>query len=528
MNAVTLPVLAAITAALTSLTTPPDDNSTTPLATQTLSYAQARHLLMRAGFGGTPAEIKRLQALGVEGAVRHLVRFASIPTEFVAHGVTPVERPSREMFRMLDEDGRRKMRQKLRREDSRKLSGLRAWWIDRMLKSPRPFEEKMTLFLHGHLTSGYRDVRNAHHMAMQNDLYRKHAAGNFIELVQAVAKDPAMLEYLDNNRNNRRAPNENFARELMELFTLGEGHYTEKDIKEAARAFTGWTFHRREGGFHFNRGQHDFGKKTFLGQTGRFNGGDIIRIIFEQKEASQHLASELIEFFAIKATPSEIAPYAEILRQSKFDLAPFFTTLFSSKWFYSDRVRGQQVKSPVVLMISTLRMLGHTDLRSGACAMLALACRNVGQELFQPPNVKGWDGGAAWVTSSNLLTRYNMLRTVITGNAPNRNNMQSNRGGSQRDRRRNRTFVISGSASQRLLSELRKKKPANSEEVLKELEARFLSVPLAPARRQTLLDFLAGADGSPTLDLQNKPRRWSNKVKELLHLLTTTPEFQIN
>jgi Protein of unknown function (DUF1800) len=537
MNLVSTPVVAALAAIflapMSPRSAPPPGDATTPMAAESLTFGQARHLLMRAGFGGSPRQIERLRAMGVAAAVRHLVRFASIPTTLRPHGVTLGDRPSREQFRKLDEDGRRKLRQKLRREDARKLNDLRAWWIGRMLKSPRPLEEKMTLFWHGLLTSGYRDVRNAHHLAIQNDLYRTHAVGNFAKLVQAVAKDPAMLEYLDNNRNNRRAPNENFARELMELFTLGEGNYTEKDIKEAARALTGWTFRRSDGKFFFNRGQHDFGEKTFLGKTGKLDGGDIIGIIFKQAEAPRHLARKLLEFFAVKPTEAELEPYAELLRSSRFELAPFFTTLFSSKWFYSDRVLGQQVKSPVVLAISTLRMMDRTELPRGARMALAAACRSIGQDLFQPPNVKGWDGGAAWVTSSNLLTRFNLTRAFVGGaglasGSPRRGRSPGARGRRGRSRARGaRGLAMIGRTSHRFFSELRASNITEPRHLLKALEARFLVVPLAPSRRQALMDFLTGADGSPAIDLRDKSPRWSRKLKELLHLLTTTPEFQV-
>jgi uncharacterized protein (DUF1800 family) len=504
-------------------------SSTKPLASQKLTYEQARHLLMRAGFGGSPEQIRGLQLMGLDQAVSFLVDYERVPQQLKGHGVRPPKPIARATISKLSQDERRSLQRMRRRQDGQKLQRLRTWWIQRMIASPRQLEEKMTLFWHGHFTSGYRDVRNAFHMAIQNDLFREHATGNFGDLVLAISKDPAMLEYLDNRVNNRRKPNENYARELMELFTLGEGNYTEADVKQAARAFTGWTFRRGTSTFWFEERNHDYGKKTFLGREGYFDGDQIIDIILEQEAAPRHLAKKLLAYFAVDATEQEIEPYARLLRRANFELKPFFRTLFSSEWFYSSRVRGKVVKSPVVLVVSTLRMMGVTRIPENIAATLSRYCDQIGQSLMQPPNVKGWDGGAAWVTSSNLLTRYNIARSLISGvgrrgntRGPLRNARQ---GTNERDVRR----AVRGWGPVRfdILAEVKKAGASRPAEIINLVEKWFLVTPISHSSRKALRDFLKGADGSPALDLDNKPRA-TTILQELLHLLTTTPEFQVS
>ena len=223
-----------------------------------------------------------------------------------------------------------------------------------------------------------------------------------------------MLRFLDNNRNNRRQPNENFARELMELFTLGPGHYSEQDIKEAARAFTGWSFRGSE--FRFIRRAHDAGKKTFMGKTGNFDGDDVIDIIFEHPEASRFVVRKVFVYFVHEDPPEDvIESMASTFRRSGFEMKPVLSELLRSPEFYSERARGSQIKSPVQLVAGTMRLLEIDPASSAAPAGIA---GRMGQNLFAPPNVKGWSGGTAWVTSSNLLSRHNIARTLISPPRP--------------------------------------------------------------------------------------------------------------
>ncbi len=512
-----------------------EGSTLSPLPAAEFSVEHARHLLMRAGFGGTPKQVQSLSQMGLEAAANYLVDYENLSERLPGHRLQPAERSSPKAMRKLSQEERRKINGMRRREDNKKLAHLRSWWIRRMLQSERPLEEKMTLFLNGHFTTGYRDVRNAYHLAIQNDLYRAHATGNLGELVHLISRDPAMLEYLDNNRNMRRSPNENYARELLELFTLGEGNYTEEDIKAAARSFTGWTFRRGASQFVFVPRNHDYGAKVFLGQEGNFNGNDILRIILEQEQAARHLAKQLLTFFAVEPTAEELDPYARLLRETNYELKPFFRGLFKSEWFYSDRVRSKQVKSPVMLVVSTLRMLGVTGIQPPEAVMLSGACGQVGQMLFQPPNVKGWEGGPAWVTSSNLLSRYNissgLLMAKSAGRLRNRSRnqqpeMQAEGEEPAMDRRPLDDDLELPKLHFDPLEWLVNAKVKSAEQILQVLQQRFLIVELSADRRQALLDFLRGQDGSPALDMRNK-RKARVKLRELLHLITTTPEFQL-
>ena len=493
------------------------------------TYEHARHLLLRAGFGGTPEQVAELHAKGLEGAVRFLVDYEGIPDSLPSHDVRPTARPDRATMADLSQDERRRRNNMARRQDRQQFQQLRNWWMERMLRSPRPLEEKMTLLWHGHFTSGYQDVRNAYHMALQNELLRKNATGNFGELVREISRDPAMLEYLDNNRNNRRAPNENYARELMELFTLGVGNYTEMDIKEAARAFTGWTFARGTSQFRFVARNHDYGSKQFLGQTGNFDGDEIIRIILEQAAAPRHVAGKVLTYLAITPSAEELEPYAQLLRRGNYEIKPFLRTLFSSEWFYSDRVAAAQVKSPVMFTVSFLKAM---DMSRVPGALLVRHCAGIGQAIMEPPNVKGWDGGTAWITSSNLIGRYNITRDLISPRPAGRRGRGR---GSRLSRVTDRVTDMMNPTTDRRIQfaerfsayDLVQEAGVSSpEEILALFEKRFLATGLAEERRQALIEFLGGMDGTAPLDLQNQ-RRASLKLSEFLHLMTTAPEFQI-
>lgn len=263
----------------------------------------------------------------------------------------------------------------------------------------------MTLFWHGHFTSGFREVRSSHLLYQQNQLLREHALGNFYQLLLRISTDPAMLIYLDSARNRKEQPNENYARELMELFTLGEGQYTEADIKAAARAFTGWTIDDRQ--FRFRRRQHDYDDKTFMGRTGPWNGGDIIQIILEQPAAHHYIVTRLWEFFCYdEPERSVVRGLSTTFRKNDFDIRPVVRQILTSRGFYSIQSRGRRIKSPVQLSVGTIRALGITEYDALA---LNRVLGEMGQVLFQPPNVKGWDGGHKWINTATLFSRYNFV-----------------------------------------------------------------------------------------------------------------------
>ena len=288
---------------------------------------------------------------------------------------------------------------------------LSAWWAYRMLATPAQMLEKTTLFWHGHFATSAEKVTDGELMLTQNQLLRSFAFGDFSKLLLEISRDAAMLVYLDSSTNRKAHPNENYAREIMELFCLGEGHYSETDIRELARCFTGWEIRRGE--FRFNRYQHDTGKKTILGESGEFGGEDGVRIVLEQKSAPEFIAGKLVRFFVMdEPVPSAelIAPLAKELRNSGMNIRTVLRRIFTSNLFYSEFSVGRKVRSPVELVIGLLRCLeGSTN-----SFELAEAMQTLGQGLLYPPSVKGWDGGRTWINSSTLLGRSNLVRSLIT------------------------------------------------------------------------------------------------------------------
>ncbi|NOG54028.1 MAG: DUF1800 family protein [Planctomycetes bacterium] len=280
-----------------------------PIAKGDFGYREAAHLLNRAAFGGSSAQIQLMADWGPDQAVEHLVRFTKTTypqpqaEDFQSDIMAPATPEQQLAIRKARQAGNeavleqvRKSRQDRQRRDRRQIRSLQQWWLTRLIETDRPLEEKMTLFLHGHFATGYRTIENSYHMYLQNQLFRTHATGNFADLCFQIIRDPAMLAYLDNNESNKNHPNENLARELMELFTLGEGNaYTEHDIKEGARALTGYSFHGN--GFVMLRGIHDGGSKQILGRRGVFNGDDFVRIILGRIECSEYICYKLYRYF---------------------------------------------------------------------------------------------------------------------------------------------------------------------------------------------------------------------------------------
>jgi uncharacterized protein (DUF1800 family) len=272
------------------------------------------------------------------------------------------------------------------------------------------------LFWHGHFTSAYEKGIPAQAIVDQNNLYRANALGNVRDLTLKVSQDPAMLRYLDNAQNIKAHPNENYARELMELFTLGIGNYTETDVRESARAFTGWGL-GRDYVFQNFPARHDDGSKTFLGRTGNFTGTDIVEIIFSQPAAARWFAGKLLSFFVYSdPEPQLIDAVAALIRKHDYNVQPVMATLLRSNVFYSNRAYRALVKSPVEFVVGSYQLFGVKQ--SDPAALPAL--RRMGQVLFHPPNVKGWDGGAAWLNSQTVLTRENFASSLMAkmGNAP--------------------------------------------------------------------------------------------------------------
>jgi uncharacterized protein (DUF1800 family) len=361
----------------------------------------AAHLLRRAGFGGSPSDVQRYAGLSCADAVAALVHFP--PTDgYPEPQLIDDETPG--MAAMVDKDQRRELRKQ------QQLANV-SWWLDRMLATPAPLQEKMTLFLHGHFATAQstKDIYGLD-IVVQNELLRRYALGNWRELTHYVARDRAMLKWLDNAHSVKAHPNENFARELMELFTLGIGNYTETDVRESARAFTGFTFDRQSGQFYFNDRQHDDGPKTFLGQTGNFNGDDIIEIIFRQTAAPKLFASKLLAFFVYSdPEPELVDAVAALIRKNAFVMLPVMSTLLRSNVFYSERAYRALVKSPVEFVIGTYQLFGITQTKPPVVGAL----NRMGQLPFHPPSVKGWDGGSQWLNTQTVIARENFASSLM-------------------------------------------------------------------------------------------------------------------
>ena len=402
---------------------------------------KAAHLLNRAGFGGRPDEIARVLELGPVKAVDWLLDFPDAPVEEQSKTDVPdlsriegYPRTFAERRKLLNgksPEERQMLQQMLNASNREAMSATIGWWLKRMVDGPYPLQEKLTLFWHGHFTTSARDERSAWLMWQQNELLRRQGAGNFREFVRQISRDPAMLDYLNNSQNRKKSPNENYARELMELFTLGIGNYTERDIKEAARAFTGWAHDGDE--FIYRAYDHDKDAKTFFGRTGNFDGDDVIEIILQQKACAPYIAERLWTFFAYEnPEPAIVDALGGLIRKNKWSLRPAIRALFTSRAFYSSRAVGTQIKSPIQLVVGTARLLG-----SGLpeTRRLVNALEQMGQVPLMPPNVKGWPGGRHWINTSTLLVRYNTaLALVGGGNAPS--------GGRERRRAADRKSVV--------------------------------------------------------------------------------------
>ena len=367
---------------------------------------EARHLLARTGFSARLEEIDATSGLERRQAVDRIL--AGTRTE--ARTPPPADLGSWIPPYRLRELSVEERKQYQREQVERGLA-LKGWWIGEMLATDSPLTERMTLFWHNHFTSSLQKVHSARLMYRQNALLRRHALGSFAELLHAAAKDPAMLVYLDSASNRRGQPNENFAREVMELFTLGEGHYGERDIKEAARAFTGWSIDRDSGEFLWRPFAHDDGAKTVLGRTGDFRGEDVIAILLEQPATAEFVVAKLWrEFVSPQPDAAEVRRVAAVFRNSGYQVRAALRELLLGRAFWAPENRGALVKSPVELVVGTLRQF---DVGMADPMPLAFLLRNLGQDLLSPPNVKGWPGGDAWISSQTLLARKQFVERLM-------------------------------------------------------------------------------------------------------------------
>ena len=397
---------------------------------------RAAHLLERAGFGATSRDIERALADGARVTVARLVRplagpdrdaIAFEPSDIPDAGIDPFPagRPQATDMALARGEaigvqvkpaGNRRAQPVVDkfffwlRASALECNRIGYWWAHRMLLSERPLVEKMALFWHGHFATHEDKVRDHRKMLQQVQLLQRHGLGNFRDLMIAVAKDPAMLAFLDAGVNVKGAPNENFAREILEMFTMGVGHYGERDIREAARAFTGWNYHGTQ--FRFDAAKHDDGEKTVFGRTGRFDGVELIDLILEQPVAAEYIASRIYRFFVREdLSPATALRLGAVLRDNRYELAPLLETIFLSRDFYSPPSVGTRIKGPVELLVSTYRKLGLVNVPG--LPDFNETTRALGQHLLRPPTVAGWAQGRSWITLGLLMERGNFVRDLM-------------------------------------------------------------------------------------------------------------------
>jgi len=355
----------------------------------------AAHLLRRAGFGGSASEISAAASAGMHAAVDRLVHFV------------PDSLPSQPDGDINYDFGPTTDRRQLRRAALATM----LWWANRLLVSPNPLRERMVYFWSNHFTSGLgQDGITPQMMVNQYNLFALYALGNFGQLTHEISKDAAMLLYLNNAQNRKAHPNENYARELMELFTMGVGNYTEEDVRESARAFTGWTINRRlNSQVVFLPQLHDDGIKTFLGKSGNFTGDDIVDIIMQQPATGRYLAHKFARNFIYdNPEPALIDALARHFRDKQYDVYALMNIILRSNIFYSDRAYRSLVKSPLEIVIGAHKMLGATAFEPAALGALD----RMNQSLMRPPNVAGWPGGALWLNTGTVLARINYLNQI--------------------------------------------------------------------------------------------------------------------
>jgi len=363
------------------------------------------HLYNRFSFGLRPDEYERMQNKSRLQVVNHVFKNKTTYKE-MSVDMGEIEN----YFKTLQKE----KRTKLTKEESqmfaklgrKKLRELNNAWIDRLINSNDNFREKMTLFWANVFVC--RD-NQAWFAQQYNNTLRRHALGNFRDFVKAIAKQPSMSKYLNNNQNFKGSPNENFARELMELFTLGAGNYTENDIKEAARAFTGWSF-KREGSFFLRKRRHDYGEKEFFGKRGNFNGDDIIDIILEQKQCAKFICEKIYRYFVNPIINNTHISEMVTLFYRDYDIEKLMRHVFMSDWFYADSNMGSKIKSPIELIVG---ITNTVPFRFEKPSQLLYVQKMLGQVLLYPPNVAGWKGDKSWIDSNTLMFRLKLASVLL-------------------------------------------------------------------------------------------------------------------
>lgn len=439
---------------------------------------KAGHLYRRAAFGATWEELQAAVADGPDAAIDKLLRGRE-DAAFEANAKVMAASAGK-----FNNDGQ-----------------LAAWWLYRLvLGNPHPLREKLTLFWHNHFATSNAKVRNAAYMLGMYNLMSRHALGNFADLLQEMSKDPAMMVWLDTNQSKKGQPNENYARELMELFSLGIGHYTEKDVREAARAFTGWEV--RDGKPFFNTAQHDTGDKAVLAKTGPFKGEDVVRVCLEQDACPYFVAGKLYKFLVSESTepPRELlAPLAEQFRKSGYDFGALVATVLRSNLFFAPEAYRAKVKSPVEFAVGIVRALGGRP----NITVLSQRLEGLGQHLFHPPSVKGWDGGPTWLNAQTLLFRQNLALALTSDDA-------------QLNPRCNPAELVA------------KHGKSDDAAIIDFFLALFLQGDVPAVAREKLLDYLRTVRKPAASAYESIFAEPDRPVRAVCHLVLTLPEFQLN
>ena len=466
----------------------------------------AGHLYRRAAFGPTPAELELAEKRGHQATLDLL--FTGEPK---APGVAD----------FLDKQGYNIARRN-------NVFELRAWWLYCMLTSGDPLREKMTLFWHNHFATSIAKVQRPPLMFLQNRLMRKYALAKFGPFLLDMSKDVAMLLWLDSNSNFKEKPNENYAREVLELFTLGVGNYTEKDIRETARAFSGW--HTDGDVFEFNARHHDDGVKTVFGETGNWNGDDVVRIILKQPTCARFLVRKLFRYFISELhEPGDklIEPLADKLRKSNYDMGMVVRTMLSSRLFFSEHAFQQKIKNPVEYVLGSVRAICESPISQ---QHLVLKIEGLGQNLFAPPNVKGWPGAQAWVNTATLLGRQNYNQRLAMGTlwqefVPRDMNAfrfevdQEDQPLPPGGLKPVKPEEPPPAAANDPARPIRQAKLTRPEDIVDRLIAIHLPGGVAPSVRAKMIAFVA--DGKPTALALDR------RVRELVHAIFSTPEYQL-
>jgi uncharacterized protein (DUF1800 family) len=366
----------------------------------------AEHLLNRSGFGARSGDVDAAVAVGFDATLERLL---NPPTDWVMPAYEPIDEPTKKELEGLPKDEQDRRKRAAREADRRQLLEATGWWFREMETSDAPLLEKMVLFWHGFFTTSIEETKRGFLVLQQHEFLRRDALGSYADLLRGIARDPAMLVYLDNNVNRKGSPNENFARELMEIFSLGEGNYSEADVKEAARALTG-RGSSRTGAYEFRRRQHDEGDKTVLGVTGPLDGDQLVEILLKQDACPRWVARRLLTWFeGVEPEPARLTEYASFLRAREFEIRPFLEKMFSDPRFYRDEVVGARVLGPVEYMVGTARRM-QVEVPP---ALLGAGAALLGQRVFSPPSVKGWDEGYAWISTSTLMQRGNLAGLML-------------------------------------------------------------------------------------------------------------------